>query len=84
MAKNTKMLGVRLESELVDSFKDACHNLPITFKPSELLKTYMQHIVSTSEQYKKTGKCSLAYFNSFGKIVIIGNNGVQEDFVFDE
>lgn len=61
MAK-TKVVGFRVSPEKIQEFEDACHSLPVSFKPTELLRGYMDYIISTANDYKKTGHVKMGFY----------------------
>lgn len=84
MSKETKVYGFRMTPEKIQEFDNACHNLPISFKPNELLRGYVDYIISSSEQYKKTGHIKLGYLAYDKSIVILNFECEQRRFYFEE
>lgn len=82
MAK-TKVVGFRVSPEKIQEFEDACHSLPVNFKPTELLRGYMDYIITTANNYKKTGHIKMGFLSYDKQIVILNLEGKQGQIDFD-
>lgn len=82
MAK-TKVVGFRVSPEKIQEFEDACNSLPVNFKPTELLRGYMDYIISTANNYKKTGHIKMGFLSYDKQIVILNLEGKQGQIDFD-
>lgn len=82
MAK-TKVVGFRVSPEKIQEFEDACNSLPVNFKPTELLRGYMDYIISTANNYKKTGHIKMGFLSYDNQIVILNLEGKQGQIDFD-
>lgn len=80
---NTKVYGVRLDEKLINDFISSCHSLPIVYKPSSLIESYMKYIISLADEYKNTGKCKMGFLKKDGAIVLFDSVGQQSEFNFD-
>lgn len=78
----TKIYGIRLNSQLIDEFVNSCHSLPLSYKPANLIESYMQYIISLSDEYKKTGQCRMGFLKKNGAIVLYDSVGEQLEFDF--
>lgn len=83
MAK-TKVVGFRVSPEKIKEFDEACHSLPIHFKPTELLRGYMDYIISTANNYKKTGHVKMGFLSYDKNIIICNLEGRQGHIDFEE
>lgn len=83
MAK-TKVVGFRVLPEKIQEFEDACNSLPVNFKPTELLRGYMDYIISTANNYKKTGHVKMGFLSYDKQIVILNLEGKQSEIQFEE
>lgn len=83
MAK-TKVVGFRVSPEKIQEFEDACSSLPVNFKPTELLRGYMDYIISTANNYKKTGHIKMGFLSYDKQIVILNLEGKQGQIYFEE
>jgi hypothetical protein len=45
----SKVLGIRLDKDLLNDFERACDSLPIALKPQDLLKSYIRSVVDISK-----------------------------------
>ena len=86
MSKSTdsKIYGLRLPVSKIEEFNQACHSLPLLFKPSKLLLSYIDYIISVSNEYKKTGFIKLGFIGLNENIVLIEMDGKQTSFNFDD
>ncbi len=50
MSKSTKTFSIRLDSEFIEEFTNACNSLPIVFKPQSVVKGYMQSIIDLNNK----------------------------------
>ena len=82
MAK-TKVVGFRVSPEKIKEFEEACHSLPISFKSTELLRGYMDYIISTANNYKKTGHIKMGFLSYDKNIIICNLEGKQGQIDFD-
>ena len=82
MAK-TKVVGFRVSPEKIQEFEEACNSLPVNFKPTELLRGYMDYIISTANNYKKTGHVKMGFLSYDKQIVILNLEGKQGRIDFD-
>lgn len=82
----TKVYGFRLPPEKIEEFENACHSLPIVFKPNELLRSYIDYIISTADEYKKTGQIKMGFLSHQSNIVLLNLEGKQTqiDFATEE
>lgn len=80
----TKVYGFRMSPEKIKEFESACHNLPISFKPTELLRGYVDYIINTSSNYKNTGHIKMGFLSYDKSIVILNLEGKQTQFEFEE
>lgn len=78
----TKVHSLRMTPEKIDKFHTACNSLPFTFKPNELLNSYIDYIISSAEQYKKTGHIKMGFLSYDKSIVILNLEGQQRSFDF--
>ena len=83
MNRSTKVYGFRMTPEKIKRFEDACQNLPVFLKPNELLRGYIDYIISSSEQYKKTGHIKMGYLSYDKSIVILNLEGEQGQLDFE-
>lgn len=83
MAK-TKVVGFRVSPEKIKQFEEACHSLPISFKSTELLRGYMDYIISTANNYKKTGHIKMGFLSYDKNIIICNLEGRQVHIDFEE
>jgi len=74
---------VRTDKKLVAEYKQACQNLPIILKPTQLLHAYMQSIVDASKLYEKTGSVKLGYITGDKSVIIYNSEGTQRAFEFE-
>lgn len=84
MTDKTKVYGFRLTPEKIEEFENACNNLPIHFKPNELLRGYIDYIINTSKKYKQTGNVKMGFLTYDSSIVILNLEGTQTQINFDE
>lgn len=78
----TKVHSLRMTPEKIDKFHTACNSLPLIFKPNELLNSYIDYIISSAEQYKKTGHIKMGFLSYDKSIVILNLEGQQRSFDF--
>ena len=83
MAK-TKVVGFRVSPEKIKEFEDTCSLLPVDIKPTELLRGYMDYIISTANNYKKTGHIKMGFLSYDKQIVILNLEGKQGQIYFEE
>jgi len=85
LAVDTTMTwSIRTDKKLVAEYKQACQNLPIIFKPTQLIHAYMQSIVDASKLYNKTGHVKLGYITGDKNVIIYNSEGTQHAFEFGE
>lgn len=80
----TKVYGFRMSPQKIEEFEDACHSLPIAFKPNELLRSYVDYIINTSNNYKKTGHVKMGFLSYDESIVFLNLEGKQTQIEFEE
>lgn len=80
----TKVYGFRIPPQKIKEFEDACQNLPIAFKPNDLLRSYIDYIISTSDNYKKTGHIKMGFLSYDKSIVLLNLEGKQTNLEFEE
>ena len=80
----TMAWSIRTDKKLVADYKQACQNLPIILKPTQLLHAYMQSIVDASKLYNKTGTVKLGYITGDKSVIIYNSEGNQHAFEFEE
>ena len=83
MAK-TKVVGFRVSPEKIKEFEDAFNSLPVNFKPTELLRGYIDYIISTANDYKKTGHVKMGFLSYDKNIIICNLEGRQVHIDFEE
>ena len=66
--RTSKVLGIRLEKDLIDDFERACQNLPMALKPQEILKAYIRSVVEVSKDIEAD---TLHIAHSSNNVVII-------------
>lgn len=82
MAK-TKVVGFRVSPEKIEEFENACNSLPVNFKPTELLRGYIDYIISTANTYKKTGHVKMGFLSYDKNIIICNLEGKQGQIDFE-
>lgn len=80
----TKIYGIRTEASFIEDYNNACKDLPIALKPSQLITSYMQYIIDTSNYYKKTGQVKMGFLSFEKNLVLLNLEGRQTHFKFDE
>lgn len=80
---STKVWGFRMTPEKIEEFSNACNNLPISFKPNDLLRSYVDYIINSSNEYKKTGHVKMGFLTYQNSIVILNLEGKQQEINFD-
>jgi hypothetical protein len=76
--------SIRTDKKLVAEYKQACKNLPISLKPTQLLHSYMQSIIDASKLYNLTGSVKLGYIVGDTNVIIYNTEGTQRAFEFGE
>ena len=84
VADTTMIWSVRTDKKLVAEYKEACKDLPIILKPTQLIHAYMQSIVDASRLYNKTGHVKLGYIVGDNNVIIYNSEGTQHAFEFEE
>lgn len=72
--RKNKVYGIRLKPEVIEDFQKACSDLPLVFKPNQLLEAYINHIILSAKEYKNTGKCNLNYYSNDGGVILYNKN----------
>lgn len=80
----TKNIGIRTDEYRIDSFKQACEDLPLSFNARKMIESYMDYVIDTSNKYKETGKIKFGFVEYDGNIVMCNMDGQQKYFVFEE
>lgn len=80
----TKVYGFRMPPEKVQEFEEACQTLPISFKPNELLRGYVDYIINTADNYKKTGHIKMGFLTYDKSIVLLNLEGKQQQIKFED
>lgn len=78
----TKVYGFRLPPEKIEEFENACYSLPIVFKPNDLLRSYIDYVISTADEYKKTGHIKMGFLSYDNNIVLLNLEGKQTQIDF--
>lgn len=80
---NTKIYSVRLDKDLIEDFVWSCKNLPISYKASALIESYMKYIIEMSKDYKESGHCKMGFLKKNGTTVLYDSVGQQLSFSID-
>ncbi len=80
----TKVYGFRMSPDKIKEFEESCHSLPISFKPNELLRGYVDYIIQTADNYKKTGHIKMGFISYDNTIVFCNLEGKQTQIHFEE
>ena len=80
---STKVYGFRMTEDKIEEFNDACNALPLALKPNELLRSYVDYVINTSKNYKKTGHIKMGFLTYENSIVLLNLEGKQEQINFE-
>lgn len=83
MTRKTKMLGLRLDTQLIEDYRNACEGLPIMFKHKSLIESYMQYIIDSEKYYRETGKLKLGFITFNNNVVLYNQEGRQESIDYE-
>jgi hypothetical protein len=72
-----------MEEDKIEEFNNACNDLPVSFKPNELLRSYVDYIINTSKNYKKTGHIKMGFLTYENSIVLLNLEGKQKQINFE-
>lgn len=76
--------GLRLDEKLIEDYKQACQELPLHFKPVNLIESYMEYIILSAKQFKQTGQLQLGFLSKEGAIILYDMAGKQTRMEFLE
>lgn len=80
----TKSFSIRTDIDRINSFNDACSNLPINLNSRKIIESYMDYIISLSEDYKKGKSITMGFLKKDSAIVFFDTQGIQTKINFDE
>lgn len=68
---NTKIVGFRVDKDLLEKFNQSCLELPIRFKSKDLIESYMKYICNITDDYRTTGRFKLGFVSGRKKETIL-------------
>lgn len=81
----SKTYSVRLDSDFIDDYIQACESLPILFKNQALIKAYMQNIIALSNTVKNGDSSSFGIMHSSnGGLVLVDLNNRVSKILIEE
>lgn len=81
----SKTYSVRLDSDFIDDYIQACESLPLLFKNQALIKAYMQYVIDLSKTKKNSNSSSFGIMHSLnGGLVLVDLNNKFSKILVEE
>jgi len=80
----TKSFSIRTDKERINAFQNACENLPINLNSRKIIESYMDYIISLSDDYRKGKSITMGFLKKDSAIVFFDTQGIQTTINFDE
>ncbi len=79
----TKSFSIRTDKDRINAFNDACQHLPINLNSRKIIESYMDYIISLSEDYKKGKSITMGFLKKDSAIVFFDTQGIQTKINFE-